>query len=89
MRKSSAIAIALGVVVLASAFGSTSGNASTEQAPLPDTAQITTTMIAAGRQVFHGAGNCLVCHGQDLEGTPIAPTLQAHKWKDATNGSLP
>jgi mono/diheme cytochrome c family protein len=38
--------------------------------------------------VFHGQGNCFVCHGQDLEGTPIAPTLQDHKWKDAKDGSL-
>lgn len=42
--------------------------------------------IASGRQIYHGAGNCLMCHGANLEGTPIAPTLLAHTWKDAKDG---
>ena len=28
-----------------------------------------------------------MCHGSNLEGTPIAPTLQAHDWKDAKGGT--
>lgn len=43
--------------------------------------------IDAGREVFHGAGNCFVCHGANLEGGPMAPTLQDHKWKDAKGGT--
>ena len=43
--------------------------------------------IDAGRKIFHGEGNCLMCHGSNLEGTPIAPTLQAHDWKDAKSGT--
>ena len=43
--------------------------------------------IDAGREVFHGAGNCFVCHGANLEGGPMAPTLQSHSWKDAKGGS--
>jgi mono/diheme cytochrome c family protein len=43
--------------------------------------------IDAGRKVFHGSGNCLMCHGSNLEGTPIAPSLQAHDWKDAKDGT--
>lgn len=43
--------------------------------------------IDAGRKIFHGQGNCLMCHGANLEGTPIAPTLQAHDWKDAKGGT--
>jgi|SRR5579862_3720690 len=42
--------------------------------------------IDAGRKIFHGDGNCLTCHGSNLEGTPIAPTLQVHAWKDAKTG---
>jgi mono/diheme cytochrome c family protein len=42
--------------------------------------------IDAGRDVFHGAGNCFVCHGANLEGGPMAPTLLAHQWKDAKGG---
>lgn len=42
--------------------------------------------ISAGRDIFHGAGTCQVCHGPNLEGGPIAPTLKAHTWKDAKGG---
>jgi mono/diheme cytochrome c family protein len=75
-----------GAIVL-TAFAAVS-HASTQQSVLPETSQITKAMVSSGRDVFHGAGNCFACHGQDLEGTPIAPTLQDHKWKDAKDGSL-
>ena len=55
----------------------------------PDTGAITPAMIADGRGLFHGAGGCHACHGEKLEGTPIAPTLRAHKWRDAVDGTLP
>ena len=42
--------------------------------------------IDAGRAIFHGQGNCQLCHGANLEGGPIAPTLMAHPWKDAKGG---
>ena len=42
--------------------------------------------IGAGRDIFHGAGTCQVCHGPNLEGGPMAPTLKAHAWKDAKGG---
>jgi mono/diheme cytochrome c family protein len=44
-------------------------------------------MIDEGRQIFHGSGGCVTCHGDQLEGSSVAPTLHAHKWKDAGNGS--
>ena len=44
-------------------------------------------LIAAGRAVFHGEGTCFACHGAKLEGTAIAPTLRAHKWRNG-DGSL-
>jgi mono/diheme cytochrome c family protein len=43
--------------------------------------------IDAGRKIFHGQGTCITCHGSNLEGTPIAPTLMAHDWKDAKGGT--
>lgn len=43
--------------------------------------------IDAGRQIFHGRGTCFGCHGAKLEGTAIAPTLRAHKWRNG-DGSL-
>jgi mono/diheme cytochrome c family protein len=45
------------------------------------------SLIAAGREVFHGEGTCFGCHGAKLEGTAIAPTLRAHKWRNG-DGSL-
>ena len=43
--------------------------------------------IQAGREIFHGEGTCFGCHGSNLEGTAIAPTLRAHKWRNG-DGSL-
>lgn len=43
--------------------------------------------IDAGRHIFHGEGTCFACHGPNLEGTAIAPTLRAHKWRNG-DGSL-
>ncbi len=43
--------------------------------------------INAGRAIFHGEGTCFGCHGPKLEGTAIAPTLRAHKWRNG-DGSL-
>ena len=43
--------------------------------------------IDGGRKIFHGQGTCITCHGSNLEGTPIAPTLTAHDWKDAKGGT--
>jgi mono/diheme cytochrome c family protein len=67
---------ALSVVALASARA--------QSAPAADSTS--QAAIDAGRKVFHGQGNCVMCHGSNLEGTPIAPTLQAHDWKDAKGG---
>lgn len=52
-----------------------------------DTASLTPAMINLGRTIFHGKGTCAACHGEALEGTPIAPTLKEHAWRDAKGGS--
>ena len=51
----------------------------------PDTSEVTAENVTKGRALFHGAGNCAVCHGQQLEGG-VGPTLRAHAWKDAKGG---
>ena len=56
---------------------------------LPDTSAITTAMIDAGRAIFHSRGTCFACHGMNLEGSQVAPTLKAHAWRDAKNGDFP
>lgn len=56
--------------------------------PQPDTSAITPEMVDLGRAIFHGQGTCFACHGQQLEGTQIAPTLMPHAWRDAKNGEF-
>jgi mono/diheme cytochrome c family protein len=47
----------------------------------PDSALLTPAIIDQGRKIFHGAGNCYACHGDKLEGGPIAPTLKGPTWR--------
>lgn len=54
----------------------------------PDSTTITPALIAQGRAIFHGKGMCFACHGPQLEGTQVAPTLKQHAWRDAKNGEL-
>ena len=58
------------------------------QGVTPDTAAITPQAVDAGRAIFHGKGTCFACHGAQLEGTQLAPTLKSHAWRDAKNGQL-
>ncbi len=52
----------------------------------PDTSAITPAAVDIGRAIFHGKGTCFMCHGAQLEGTQVAPTLKAHAWRDAKDG---
>lgn len=86
MRRAVIVACALCVASLAMA-----GSANAQQATppaAPDTNAITPAMVDLGRAVFHGKGTCFACHGGQLEGSQIAPTLKAHAWRDAKNGQL-
>lgn len=47
---------------------------------------ITDAMIERGRQVFRGGG-CAACHGADLTGGPIAPSLVDGRWRNG-DGSI-
>ncbi len=47
----------------------------------PDSALLTPAMIEAGRKIFHGPGNCYACHGDKLQGGPIAPALTGKAWR--------
>ena len=56
--------------------------------PTIDSSAVTPAMVDAGRAIFHQKGLCFACHGPQLEGTQVAPTLKAHAWRDAKNGDL-
>ncbi len=40
----------------------------------------TAALVASGKKVFGGAGNCATCHGTDAKGTPLAPDLTDKTW---------
>ena len=47
----------------------------------PDSALLTPAIINAGRKIFHGRGSCFACHGDGLQGGPIAPALLGPTWR--------
>jgi mono/diheme cytochrome c family protein len=51
------------------------------QAAAADTAVLSDQVIDAGRAIFHGPGTCHACHGDDLQGGPMAPSLRGPKWR--------
>jgi len=56
-------------------------------APSAETDSSSPGAINAGRRIYNGSSNCWMCHGAKLEGTPVAPALLAHEWKDAPDGA--
>jgi len=45
-------------------------------------------VVAEGRAVFHGKGNCYACHGSRLQGGPLAPPLHGPSWHEI-DGTFP
>ena len=52
-----------------------------QQPAAADTAVATDEVVDAGRKIFHGKGTCHACHGDQLQGGPIAPSLRGLKWR--------
>jgi mono/diheme cytochrome c family protein len=53
----------------------------TTKAAAPDSAMLTAGTIDAGRKIFHGKGTCSGCHGDKLQGGPVAPALTGPTWR--------
>ncbi|HEX9106696.1 MAG TPA: cytochrome c [Longimicrobiales bacterium] len=66
-----------------SAAGTQAPAAGTAAAQAPGCPPIAPPLVAEGRKIFGGGGNCYACHGNNATGTPMAPTLHAHAWLDA------
>jgi mono/diheme cytochrome c family protein len=47
----------------------------------PDATMLTPSMLDAGKKIFHGKGTCSGCHGDKLQGGPIAPALTGPSWR--------
>ncbi len=45
-------------------------------------------VVAEGRAVFHGKGNCFACHGSQLQGGPVAPPIRGPTWHEI-DGTFP
>lgn len=54
----------------------------TKLGPVPDSALLTPAIIDAGRKIFRGRGSCSACHGDKLQGGPIAPALMGPNWRN-------
>ena len=53
----------------------------TTKAAAPDSAMLSVGIVDAGRKIFHGKGTCYGCHGDKLEGGPVAPALTGPTWR--------
>jgi glucose/arabinose dehydrogenase/mono/diheme cytochrome c family protein len=57
------------------------GAAATNKLPVPEGA--TPAMVALGDRIYHGevgGAACAGCHGANATGSPLGPSLTAHKW---------
>lgn len=76
------LAIALGVSELGATGAAAQGTDTSSRAgAAPDSALLAPAVIDSGRQIFHGRGTCHACHGESLQGGPIAPALTGPKWR--------
>jgi mono/diheme cytochrome c family protein len=78
--------VALVSVLLAAVVDSTTAQAQgTAAATQPQMAAespvLSDQVLDAGRATFHGAGTCHACHGDDLRGGSIAPSLRGPKYR--------
>lgn len=56
----------------------------TSKSAAPDSAMLSPAMVDAGRKLFHGKGSCAGCHGDKLQGGPVAPALTGPSWRHIT-----
>lgn len=56
----------------------------TSKGPEPDSTMLSPAMVDAGRRIFHGKGTCHGCHGDKLQGGPVAPALTGPSWRHIT-----
>ena len=64
------------------------GGAAGAAVPIPANlpAGVTADMIQQGQQIFTSNGICFTCHGQNAQGTPLAPDLTDDQWLWITPG---
>lgn len=83
MKRSWGPAVAVAGILLVLGVGRAEAQMvdTTKRGTTPDPAMLTPAIIDAGRKIFHGAGSCYACHGDKLQGGPIAPALVGPNWR--------
>lgn len=84
MRSPFVAAAAIGVLAVGAANPQGRQADSAAKEVKPDSSLLTTSMIDAGRKLFHGRGTCFACHGSNLQGGPVAPPLTGPTWRHIT-----
>jgi mono/diheme cytochrome c family protein len=73
-----------GTMVLAARHAAAQTVDTTAKGADPDPAMLSPAMVDAGRKIFHGKGTCSGCHGDKLQGGPVAPALTGPSWRHIT-----
>ena len=81
MNRTALTALVLGLVVLGARRAEGQAVDTTARGTEPNPALLSPAMIEAGRRVFHGKGTCYACHGDKLQGGPVAPALRGQRWR--------
>lgn len=74
-----------GIIQAETACAQTAGGPAATEPP-----SLAADVIDAGREIFHTTGTCHACHGEQLQGGPVAPSLHGPKWRhiDGTFGAM-
>jgi len=82
MASAGPLARSWGVVLSLTAAAGPAHAQTPPQQPSADSATVSDDVTEEGRKIFHGKGTCFACHGQKLQGGPVAPSLLGPKWRN-------
>jgi mono/diheme cytochrome c family protein len=84
MKDELLLAMLCGAIALGARRADAQAVDTTSKGPEPDPSMLSPAMVDAGRKVFHGKGTCSGCHGDKLQGGPVAPALTGPSWRHIT-----
>ncbi len=82
MRSKPTLPVLLGLTVAFLAVSKTARAQEPVGSSSADTVMVSEEITNQGRKIFRGKGNCYACHGQKLQGGPIAPPLLGPEWRN-------
>ena len=84
MKRALLLAVLCGAIALGGRRAEAQVVDTTSKGHEPDPSMLSPEMVDAGRKVFHGKGTCSGCHGDKLQGGPVAPALTGPGWRHIT-----